>query len=204
MKKGETVVYDPQKLLKEKEELYTMLLGRNQFFISRFENSREEFLDDLEKDGFCYEEGHSRETVVESSFPIVVKLRGKLISSMGNTTVAAASVKHHISDDAFIRFYSDFYYVPFFFNDPSELKPYYDIVESVYAELSKKYKEALIEHPVPTSHHFDLGLYIRNKYIYPNLKSLFCAGLVTEADALSGWVVGQIIRKLYEEKAVKY
>ena len=71
------------------------------------------------------------------------------------------------------------------------------IVESVYNDLSEKDKAYMIKHPVPSTYHFSLGLTIRNKYIY--LSEDYPEGAKDSifADEISGWVIAQVILKLY-------
>ena len=66
--------------------------------------------------------------------------------------------------------------------------------EKVFAELSPEDKRILVENPDPIMHHFGLGLYIRNEFIYG--KDLGWWAMFP--DDLSVEIVGKVIDRCKE------
>lgn len=66
--------------------------------------------------------------------------------------------------------------------------------DKVFAELSDEEKAYIFDHPDLRTHHFGLGLMIRNKYLYRNDCELPC----NNVDSLSGTIVSKIASMLIE------
>lgn len=64
-------------------------------------DERLQVIEYLEKDGFicCKSDGRSREAIIESLFPLVIRFREKSISCVGNVTCAAAAASSRIITD---------------------------------------------------------------------------------------------------------
>lgn len=87
-------------------DLDKMSSGR-QFIVSKFtERSRADFLTYLENEGFKYMQGFSRESLLESSFPVIVETSVKVVWGITSSAMASASVRSHISDAEFVKQYS--------------------------------------------------------------------------------------------------
>lgn len=65
----------------------------------------------------------------------------------------------------------------------------------VYRELDDQYKDFILKHKETWEHHFGLGLYIRNKYIYGKEMNF----LYIHADDLSSEIVERIVEMVLKE-----
>lgn len=70
------------------------------------------------------------------------------------------------------------------------------IIEKVILELDNRSIFFLMQHPSVFDHHFGLGLYIRNKYIYNNNK------IIGIADDISSSILNEVIKILIFEKSM--
>ena len=72
------------------------LKGGQLFIYTAVQEERIQMVEYLEEEGFCCVNNNvwSREKIIDSVFPLRIVLKERSISSMGNTTTAAAAVSH--------------------------------------------------------------------------------------------------------------